>query len=511
MKNKVCAVIVTYNPDKSFENNLKTILEQVDKVVVVDNQSTPTKKAFIQKMSELHGFTLILNKYNMGIAYALNQGLEFAINNNYEWLLTMDQDSLPEVNMVEKMLSGYNKIMNKQEIGLLAPAYFDCNSGYMSKNLMDSQNDFFESDLFITSGSLIKLSIISTVGQFDEGLFIDYVDHDFCLKLQKYSFKSICIPQAKLSHNMGDVKTHNFLFFQFFSHNYSPLRRYYMARNRLICYRRYFKKPNWIIRDFIYMLKELTKVILVEDNKASKVKAMVVGTIDGIINRMGPVTGYTPDMPKQDKYFVEIRKEIIPLLKTHSQTMLDLGCGTGATSNYLKSIGRANWVCGVEGNPKSATVAREKLDQVIETNIDQIEFPWKHEKFDTILALDILEHLMNPWDTMQKLTEILKEDGVLIASIPNSKHHSFTIPFLFLNDIRYQSDGILDSTHIRLFTKKSAINLLTSTGLKFELVKHTGRDVGSKSWIINLLTLNLFSTLFDFQYLIKVRKVKISD
>src|SRR5262249_50795120 len=124
---------------------------------------------------------------------------------------------------------------------------------------------------------------------------------------------------------------------------------------------------------------------------------------------------------------------------------------------------------------------------------------------DTILALDILEHLVDPWTVLEKLTALLKPGGRIVASIPNVRHFSVTVPLIFLGDWKYQLEGTLDSTHIRFFTRKTAISFMTSTGLALERWDHTG---AKKGWgaIANKLSLGLLKEFFVFQNLIVVRK-----
>lgn len=504
--NSVCAIFVTYDPDPTFVDNVKSILTQVEKVVIVDNASKPQFKKLVQSCSQIDKVNIIYNTYNMGIASALNMGVKWALERNFDWIITFDQDSNAASNLVDIILDEYNRSSKKEQIALLAPVYYDKKTGYQSRYMRLEEYSFVVTDLVITSGSMIKTSVFKEVGFFDDDLFIDYVDHDFCLRLKEKGYLSIIVPKARLAQTFGDAKRHDFWFFSFFSHNYSPARRYYMSRNRLILYRRHKRYKWWMWQDLIYAFKDLIKILAVESNKYEKIKHIILGTIDGILGRKGTIDGVNYSSPKAEKYFVEFREEIIPLLPESCEKLLDIGCGSGETSATLKKLGKAKWICGVEYNAKAAAVARTRLDYVVEGDVEKLALEFPPETFDAILTLDILEHLVDPWTILEKLSRLLKPGGVIIASIPNVRHISVVIPLLLLDDWRYQEEGLLDSTHIRFFTQKTAIKLMTSTGLKVEMIDHTGAKPGSFSGLINSLTFGLFKKFLSFQYLIKVRK-----
>jgi len=207
-------------------------------------------------------------------------------------------------------------------------------------------------------------------------------------------------------------------------------------------------------------------------------------------------------------YYSKLRREILPMLPSHIERLIDVGCGTGETSYYLKQQNIAKWVCGIETSQAPAAIAKSRLDEVLETDIEKLELPYDHATIDLILILDVLEHLVQPWDVVKKLHSYLKPGGYMIASIPNVRNYSVTIPLLFKGDWQYRESDILDATHLRFFTKKTAIELMTMSGLKLVEVGHTGLRPWSPTWIFNLLSFGIFKGFFEFQYLIKVQKAK---
>ncbi|MEI7973973.1 MAG: bifunctional glycosyltransferase/class I SAM-dependent methyltransferase, partial [Bdellovibrio sp.] len=419
-----------------------------------------------------------------------------------------DQDSLLSTSYVSKMKAAYLSNKDKDSIGILAPRQFDKSTGYQSKDYQNFVGPSISKDIVMTSGNLIPLWVFNQVGLFDEDLFIEYVDHDFCLRVKKSGLKTILVADAHLGHSLGKIRQHRlFPGVFFFSHNYHPVRRYYRARNRVILYRRHW--GTWILQDQEFAIKDMIKILLVEEHRWEKVKATVAGTFDALLGRLGAYEGATYTSPKAAKYFVEFREEILPLIPEKSSRVLDLGCGSGETSGHLKKLKKFDWVCGVENSPEAAAIARVKLDQVLVGNIEAMDFPFQPESFDLILALDILEHLVDPWSVVQKLKDLLRPDGVLVVSLPNVRHYHILIPLIFRGDWRYSQEGLLDSTHIRFFTKKTAMKMFLKAGFALEKWDHTGAKKGFSS-ILNFLTLGFFKDFFVFQNIFCFRKPKPS-
>ena len=209
---------------------------------------------------------------------------------------------------------------------------------------------------------------------------------------------------------------------------------------------------------------------------------------------------------KSNDYFDEVRGDILSLLPRKINRLLEIGCGSGNTLNYIKNKYRCDWTCGVELVHEVAEMARSKVDLVIEGDIENIDLPIEPASLDVILCLDVLEHLIDPWKVMSKLGVLLKSDGVIIASIPNVRNFHVIFPLIFRGEWKYLDMGILDKTHLRFFTRSTAIKLIESSGLKVDVVKETGFERGSKTRMANLVTLSIFKQFFVMQYLIRAQK-----
>lgn len=211
---------------------------------------------------------------------------------------------------------------------------------------------------------------------------------------------------------------------------------------------------------------------------------------------------------KSNDYFDNVRSEILSLLPRKINRLLEIGCGSGNTLKYIKDNYQCDWACGVELVHEAAEIARSKVDLVIEGDIENIDLPIEPATLDVILCLDVLEHLINPWKVMSKLGVLLKSDGVIIASIPNVRNFHVILPLIFRGEWKYANEGILDRTHLRFFTRSTAIKLIESSGLKVDVVNERGIVRGSKTWVANLVTFSMFKQFFVLQYLIRARKNK---
>jgi rhamnosyltransferase len=281
----IAAIVVTFHPKAEMIDGLVAIASSVKHSYVIDNGSS-LHNEFLREVEKLPNTTLIRLGHNLGIASALNVGVKHALASDVDWVLTLDQDTLLTSEAIDKMMEAYELYPNQDQIGILAPTHFEKNMG-PQKMVGSKGNDvLIPREHVISSGCLIPRSTFDRVSGFDEDLFIDMVDHDFCLKVRKSGLEVFMIGNAQMAHSLGASNRHKFGPLSFFSHNYPVERQYYRARNRIVLYRRHF--GAWVWRDQQFAIKDLTKVLLVESNKWKKIKAILHGTRDGLVGRMGP-------------------------------------------------------------------------------------------------------------------------------------------------------------------------------------------------------------------------------
>ena len=282
--NSVSAVIITYNVENDFKNRINKLKGKVNEIIVVDNGS---KAETISMLKELEKeITIIYLEKNKGIAYALNTGIKYSIEKGYDWILTLDHDSIVTDNMINNMLKCYEGFEGelKEKVAMLVPVHVEekeHENNHVINNEEVSSKSYTEVLTEITSGALTKASIYKSVGLYDEKLFIDLVDHDYCLSLNKKGFKVIQVNSAILIHNLGESVKKSILGLKMIPTNHSPLRRYYMSRNRHYIWNKYKKDfPGWVLTDKRRFITENLKIVLFEDNKIEKFKYIRQGIRD---------------------------------------------------------------------------------------------------------------------------------------------------------------------------------------------------------------------------------------
>ena len=210
---------------------------------------------------------------------------------------------------------------------------------------------------------------------------------------------------------------------------------------------------------------------------------------------------------KTPSYFSSARREILPALPQFSERVLEIGCGTGATLGWLKEIGRCKETFGVELVEEASQIAETVVDRVILADIEEETIDLPEQYFNLILCLDVLEHMKNPWRILRMLVQRwLVPGGIIIVSIPNLRYRKVLIDLLIHSLFEYQDAGILDRTHLRFFTKHSAISLLRSSGLENVRLDFHPSDVKGKAAVLNAITFGFFRDTFSWQLVLTGRK-----
>ncbi len=198
-------------------------------------------------------------------------------------------------------------------------------------------------------------------------------------------------------------------------------------------------------------------------------------------------------------YYQNIRYDIACLVPQNpGNKVFELGCGAGATLTELKHDKRAGFVAGMDiidfGQGKI-------IDKFVLGNIEAYrDLPFDEEFFDVVICADVLEHLIDPWQSVKKLTRYLKRGGLFVASIPNIRDIRMLFNIAAKGDFRYTKEGIADKTHLRFFCRKNAVELLAGSGLRTKRVIYN--YLSFKRSFVNRLTMGAFRDFLAWQYLI---------
>jgi rhamnosyltransferase len=250
---KVIAVVVTYQPGLDVLAELLNVLvKQVDSVIIVDNGSAIDVSLCFKQYSLRQVSVLRLGK-NMGIAFAQNRGIELARGLEAQFVLLMDQDSIPEPGMVQALLSA----TIQKAAGAVGPRYLDARQENpppfirirglrLERCACPTSDAIVPVDYLIASGCLIPMAVLNQVGGMREDLFIDYVDIEWGLRARRFGYQSYGVCGGGMTHCLGDDPI------EFLSKKlplHSPLRHYYHFRNAVLLYKERWVPGNWKLVD----------------------------------------------------------------------------------------------------------------------------------------------------------------------------------------------------------------------------------------------------------------------
>lgn len=262
-KSDVCCAIVTYNGNLNVERQVKELMNSCQ-LIIIDNHSSQDFVDYLINLKLNYSFKLVLNDDNLGLSHALNQGLSYAKENGCKYLLTLDQDSFFYKENIESLISSF---AIDQKIASVGPSY--------KKN----ENSSFVNYL-ITSGNIVLVDVLASIGGYDEKLFIDNIDIEISFRLLKNGYKLYLNSDVFFEHKIGEYEKSYIFGIKYLSH--SPDRFYWMYRNERYLLRKYRKIFKWLcFKSRIISLLCVCKVLLIERNKFKKIKMIIRGWKDG--------------------------------------------------------------------------------------------------------------------------------------------------------------------------------------------------------------------------------------
>lgn len=269
---KILGIIVTYFPEKKLLiRNVEAIIRYVDKLIIWEN-TTENKEAFrFVSGSNIEYFS---EGRNVGISKALNFGWKYAQKEGFDYILTMDQDSI-FINFQKYLITSF-AIANDDSIVFGPLVTVD-----KKEEPSECINELAKNQYLITSGMLVPTKVLQTIEGYRETFLIDGIDVDFCIRVQDAGFKIYKNHNGILLQHFGIPSVYKLLGKEYICSNYSPFRYYGILRNHIIIYRcshrLYVKK---LVKTYFFHF--LPRIILWESNKIKKVWYMAKGIVDGI-------------------------------------------------------------------------------------------------------------------------------------------------------------------------------------------------------------------------------------
>ncbi|EFN7883571.1 glycosyltransferase family 2 protein [Escherichia coli] len=292
----IIAVVVLFKPEIArIHGLLKSIIMQVDKVVLIDN--TDESNLTIPD-SEFEPYGEKIEHYrlnnNLGIAKAQNIGIHYAEKSKASHILFLDQDSIVSEGMVKKLLINERDLLNSgKQVAVLGPAFKDEKTGKITgaihispfyKTTVCHGVHPLETDFLISSGSLIRMEVLQKIGFMDEELFIDFVDIEWCERAKKMGLRSYVVPDIVMMHNIGN-EAKRVLGKNVIMHN--DFRHYFIVRNSIYL----ILKDKLSFNHRIYLFIRLPLFIVVHtlnsSSKLKKIKLLLTAIKDGVVGKMG--------------------------------------------------------------------------------------------------------------------------------------------------------------------------------------------------------------------------------
>lgn len=284
----IAAVVVSYNPSrKSFSHLIESLNKQVCETFLVDNSENEIQTLNYQNLS-----TTKL-KENLGLSRAQNIGISQALDAGYEFILLMDQDSLPEKNMVSELHKAFLQLTNSgKQVAAVGPQFIDNQTKKLSRfptlkvfpKFLNcrSHNDLVPSQFLISSGSLIHSKALQDIGLMHNDLFIDHIDTEWAFKAQSKGWKLYGCCKAKMAHSIGEYRKRIWLGKWRDLPIHKPQRYYYVFRNSIWLSKMKHVSTTWSCVNMLRNLALVAIVFLIHENRFSVINQSWQGIKDGL-------------------------------------------------------------------------------------------------------------------------------------------------------------------------------------------------------------------------------------
>ncbi|MFS0852513.1 glycosyltransferase family 2 protein [Microbacterium sp. 179-I 3D4 NHS] len=275
---RVAAVVLAYRPTASIVDNVAKLAEQADAIYVVNNSpEDAATDEVLAVVDAIDAVTILDQGRNVGVAAGFNAGMRRALADGHDFVWIFDQDSTVAEGMLTALLGAFDA--PGRPVAIAGPALRAEETGHLYDG--ELRSGVRDQTALISSGALFSRAALERIGLHDERLFIDYVDHDISFRALRAGLRLVKVYDTVLDHRFGASVESRFLGRRIYLSNYSPMRHYYMTRNRIIMIRRY-GFGRWFWEDAAYATKAWIKVLLCERDRGPKVRAALRGLVAGV-------------------------------------------------------------------------------------------------------------------------------------------------------------------------------------------------------------------------------------
>ena len=292
---RTAVIVVVYRPQVSLQPMLEALCRNVVPVVVVDNSEAPD--AALQTAASGAGAHVLANGNRGALAGAYNAALKFLqgpAGQDVERVVFVDDDSDPSV--LKSFLADPEVARRLADPGTaaVAPAYRDRATGLRGRYIELGRlrlhylprqfSGLREVAFVINSMSVWRRSALDRLGPFNEGLAIDHVDTEYCLRARRAGLALCVHGDHEFAHSIGQRRRYRFLGRELQAGGHGPQRRYLIGRNTAWLAR------GWLLREPAFAFLCLTRlayegvgIVMAEDDKGAKLAALLRGTLRGLL------------------------------------------------------------------------------------------------------------------------------------------------------------------------------------------------------------------------------------
>ncbi|MDM7943740.1 MAG: glycosyltransferase [Hydrogenophaga sp.] len=280
----MAAVVTTFHGGDGLRSHLERIADQVEVVIIVDDSGDPLRNDAIT-FTGMEKTIVLRNEDNLGIAAALNRGIARAGAMGCDWIITLDDDTLVSRTYLDDVFS-FVQTGAQPTAGLIAcsregsvPSSQGDPAGYKIKRTL------------ITSGCVFEFRTFQEIGGFDEDLFIDLVDFDFCTKLRQSGRTLVLLNKTGMAHRVGNARKVCLLGVAIVIYNHAPFRLHYQVRNVFLFARKHLAfDPVLSLYLLLDAIRLPLKALLFEPQKRARLFYVCTGLQDGLLGRGGRLT-----------------------------------------------------------------------------------------------------------------------------------------------------------------------------------------------------------------------------
>ena len=294
----IASITIAWNGLTVLPQHLSGLLEQshrLDEIAVVDNASTDGTCEMVRR--QFPSVTVLPMAANCGVAGGLDAGFRYALNKGFDWFWLFDQDSVPAPTALEELFKGLASMSERaSSVGVLASLPVHRESGFEHFGLLwrdrfvrvppeRARQPICFVDLVLSSGSLIRREVAEEVGLPRKDFFIDFVDHEYNLRVRRHGYEIALVRQSVLYHRLGEARLKRRFAFgpsRLRSHQ-ATWRHYYMSRNEVFTVWHLLGTTKSRMFLLLRMLRRALRVICCDEEKLAKLKMHFMGVRDGLV------------------------------------------------------------------------------------------------------------------------------------------------------------------------------------------------------------------------------------